>query len=141
MGMLPSGLPDIIADEEDLVRFLTQSSHFNIFQEPPIKPSAFLPSPKDLETSICRHGIDPAERLWQCGVAAANGRKLYGAALFKAKSAKIAALQVGPDEPPDRHAVIKGWPVMDYDADLQKAKRKEKAILLASQSSFIPMFK
>jgi hypothetical protein len=50
-------------------------------------------------------------------------------------------LQVEPDEPPDRHAVIKGWPVMDYDADLQRAKRKEKAILLASQSAFIPVFK
>ena len=48
MGTLPSGLPDLIGDEEDLARFLTQRSHFNAIMA---KPAAFLPSRKDRETS------------------------------------------------------------------------------------------
>ena len=27
--MLPSGLPELVADDEDLARFLTSSNHFN----------------------------------------------------------------------------------------------------------------
>src|SRR5208282_3685182 len=110
MGILRSGLPDVIEDEEDLARFLTQSDHFNILSDVPVRPSAFLPSTKDRKTSVCRHGKQPLERLRAIGLVAATGRKLYGAAIFKAKTVREAALQVEPDEPPDRHAVIKGWP-------------------------------
>jgi hypothetical protein len=46
--MLPSGLPEQIQDEEDLARFLVQSSQFTTTS---VKPSAFLPNPKDRETS------------------------------------------------------------------------------------------
>ena len=42
--MLPSGLADIVEDEEDVARFLTSSKQFNAVM---IKPSAFLPNPKD----------------------------------------------------------------------------------------------
>jgi hypothetical protein len=41
-------------------------------------------------------------------------------------------LNVVADEPPPRHAVIRGWPVIDNDPDLQKARHKEKALILAS---------
>src|SRR6266568_2056238 len=40
--MLPSGLAEVVADEEDLARFLTQSSHFNTEI---VKPG-FLPVPR-----------------------------------------------------------------------------------------------
>ena len=29
MATLPSGLPDVVADDEDIARFLTQSNQFN----------------------------------------------------------------------------------------------------------------
>jgi len=58
--MLASGLPDIVADDEDLARFLTSSSQFNIRMA---KPAAFLPSASDRETSVFRHGAEPLREL------------------------------------------------------------------------------
>ena len=104
MGMLPSGLPEHIGDEEDLARFLTQSHQFNATMA---KPSAFLPGPKDRETSVSRHGREPLERLWEIGLAAAGTRKLYGAAILKARAVRAAQLEVLADEPPPRHAAIR----------------------------------
>ena len=37
MATLPSGLPDHVADGEDLARFLTSSSHFNAVMVKPVK--------------------------------------------------------------------------------------------------------
>jgi hypothetical protein len=58
--MLASGLPEIVADDEDLARFLTSSNHFNVRM---VKPAAFLPSSDD-ETSVFRHGAEPRADLW-----------------------------------------------------------------------------
>jgi hypothetical protein len=66
--MLPSGLLEEIDDDEDLARFLVQSSHFSTTS---VKPSAFLPSPKDGETSVSRHGREtyvPPDRLFGCDI-------------------------------------------------------------------------
>jgi len=123
--MLPSGLPDLVGDQEDLARFLTQSSHFNAAMP---KPAAFLPSPKSQETSVSRHGSEPADQLWQIGRAAAGDRPLYGAAIFKAFNARAAQLDVSSKEPPARHAVVRGWPWIDADPDLAKAQQKERAV-------------
>ena len=43
MGMLPSGLPNIVGDDEEITRFLTQSSHYNSAMP---KPAAFMPDRK-----------------------------------------------------------------------------------------------
>jgi len=131
MATLPSGLSDIVADEEDLARFLTQSSQFNAFMA---KPAAFLPNPKDRETSVSRHGSEPREGLWAIGFAAAAGRNLHGAAIVKAIVIRATQLEVLADEPPPRHAVIRGWPWDEIDPELQKAKQKEIAAIIASQA-------
>jgi hypothetical protein len=137
--MLPSGLSEHIADEEDLARFLTQSSHYNTVM---VKPSAFLPnksSEGNYETSVSRHGREPNDRLRAIGqVVAGNSRRLHGAALFKAQIVRSAQLEVLADEPPDRHAVIRGWP-LDDDPELQKAKQKERAVAIASFTEFLPL--
>lgn len=127
---MPSGLPEQIDDGEDIARFLTQSSHFTSDQ---VKPAAFLPSSRDQETSVSRHGKDPVERLKTLGKLAASERALYGAALLKAIGVRGSSLSVSADEPPDYHAVIRNWPV-DDDPALQKAKQKELALQLASLS-------
>ena len=131
MVNLPSGLPDEIDDKEDLARFLTQSGHFKRIL---VKPAAFLPNPKDRETSVSRHGRKPQEDLWKLGAeaVAASGRTLYGAAILKAADVRAAGLEVYSDEPPARHAAIRDWPWIDNDLDLQKAQQKEHAVLLAS---------
>lgn len=129
MVTLPSGLPDVLADDEDIARFLTQSSQFNTTM---VKPAAFLPNPKDRETSVSRHGREPAERLWQIGITAAGERTLHGAALFKAHVVRNAGLELAADEPPELHAAIRGWPWLDNDPELQKGQQKVRAILIAS---------
>jgi len=98
MATLPSGLEEIIADDEDLARYLTSSSQFNAIM---VKPAAFLPNPKDRETSVFRHGSEPLDRLWAIGVEhAAGGRNLHGAAICKARHVRAAQLEVIAGEPP-----------------------------------------
>jgi hypothetical protein len=129
--MLPSGLPEIIADEEDLARFLTQSSQFTASMA---KPSAFLPNPKDRETSVFRHASDPREALWEIGLSIAGERKLYGAAIVKANIVRESQLEVLSDEPPPRHAVITSWPWDAPDPEMLKARQKEIALIIASRA-------
>lgn len=126
--MLPSGLSDHVDDNESLARFLLQSNQFNAVM---VKPAALLPNPKDRETSVSRHGREPLACLWEIGLAAAGTRTLYGAAIFKAHVVRNAQLEVMADEPPPRHAVIQGWPWIESDPELQKAKQKELAVLVA----------
>ena len=127
--MLASGLPDSVADDEDLARFLTQSNHFNTQVA---KPAAFLPQPSSRNTSVSRHARVPLNDLKALGTAAAGTRKLYGAALFKAADVRSACLAVESSEPPLRHAVIAGWPWNDADPEMQKARQKELAVQLCS---------
>jgi hypothetical protein len=134
MATLPSGLPNLVADEEDLARFLTQSSHFNALMA---KPAAFLPGLKGRETSVSRHGSEPLEDLWTIGLHAAGDRNLYGAAIFNARAVRSAQLEVVADEPPPRHAAIRGWPWIEGDPELQKAAQKERATLIASQAALV----
>ncbi|MGA2261327.1 MAG: hypothetical protein ABSH28_07820 [Acidobacteriota bacterium] len=131
MAILPSGLSDIVADEEDLARFIIQSSHLSAFMA---KPAAFLPSPRDRETSVSRHGSEPSEGLWAIGLAAAGERCLYGAAIVKARVIRSVQLEVLADEPPPRHAVIRAWPWDEPDPEQQKAKQKLIAAIIASQA-------
>jgi hypothetical protein len=123
--MLASGLPDGVADDEDLAPFNAQMA----------KPAAFLPSPSDRETSVFRHGSEPIDVLWAIGREhVAINRTLHGAAIVKASDIRTALLDVVADEPPPRHAAIRGWPWLDDDPELQKARRKERALQVASKA-------
>ena len=133
MQTTPSGLPEQVGDGEDLVRFLTQSNHYNSTQ---VKPAAFLPTPVDQETSVSRHGREPQDRLRKIGLQAAGDRTLHAAAFLKAKVVRSTSLGVLAAEPPDFHAVIKKWPT-DADPVLQKAKQKEQAIILANSAELL----
>ncbi|HEY3321498.1 MAG TPA: hypothetical protein VGP72_13605 [Planctomycetota bacterium] len=122
-------MPEDIADDEDLARFLVQSNQFDSVI---VSPAAFMPSKKDHETSVFRHGREPRQQLWEIGRIATGNRKLYGAAILKASAVRAALLDIVPDEPPDRHAVIRNWPWLENDPAMQKAQQKERAALLAS---------
>ncbi len=127
--MLPSGLPEQIDNDEDVARFLVYGRQFSSTS---VKPAAFLPNPKDGETSVSRHGREPADQLWQLGREAAGNRTLHGAAIIKAATVREATLELVADEPPERHAVIRGWPLLEADQELQQAKQKELAVFLAA---------
>lgn len=133
--MLPSGLPELVGDSEDLARFLTSSSQFNSQMA---KPSAFLPAPRDRETSVFRHSSEPQAQLWQIGDEhAAASRTVHGSAIVKTIDVRLVGLSVLADEPPPRHAAIRDWPWHDSDPELQKAKQKERAALVASKALLV----
>jgi len=136
MATLQSQLDEIVADDEDLSRFLTSSSQFNSVG---IKLGAFLPNPKDRETSVFRHASEPRLQLWQLASEMVAGeRTVHGAAIVKAQHVRAAKLTVLASEPPPRHAAIVGWPWIEADPDEQKAQQKELAALIASQATFVP---
>jgi len=135
VAILPSGLEEIIADDEDLARYLTSSSQFSTAV---VKPAAFLPNPKDRETSVFRHESEPRDRLWAIGIEhVAGGRTLHGAAICKAHRIRAAQLEVTAAEPPPRHAAIRGWPFSETDPELQKAKQKELALMISSKAEMV----
>lgn len=135
METLSSGLPKQVGDEEDLARFIASSSHFN--SKGP-KPAAFLPSPKDRETSVFRHGAQPSNELWALAQHLEFGdRNLHGVAIVKALHVRKAKLEIVEDEPPIRHAVIRGWPWDWADPVMQKGKQLEMAQAAASESFLI----
>lgn len=132
MDALPSGLPEVIGDAEDLARFLTSSSQFNTRM---VKPAAFLPNPANRETSVFRHGSEPRAGLLEIGTTHILGdRTLHGAAICKALHVRAARLEVAAKEPPPRHANIIGWPWSEADPELAKAERKELAALIAQHA-------
>lgn len=133
-GMLPSGLPERVHDDEDLARFLTSTSQFNAKM---VKPSTYFPNPKDSVTSVYRHGREPRNELWQIGDEhLSTVRRIYGVAFINAMQVRAASLDVVGEEPPPRHANIVGWPSVD-DPELQKAQQLERAALIAQHAEFV----
>ena len=57
---LSSGLPEHVGDGEDVARFLTSSGHYN---PTAVKLAAFMPNPRNGETSVFRHGAETLEAL------------------------------------------------------------------------------
>lgn len=132
--MLPSGLPELVADDEPLARFLTSSSLFNAAM---VKPAAYLPNPKDGSTSVFRHGADPRDSLLRIAKDHVLGqRTLHGVAICRARHVREAQLDVVADEPPVRHANIAGWPIAS-DPELTRARQKERALLIAQHAELL----
>jgi len=135
MATLPSLLDETVADGEPLARFLLSSSQFN---SGAVKASAFIPNPKDQESSVFRHGSEPREGLWAIAATeVARERTIYGAGILTAAQVREVKLAVNSAEPPPRHAVITGWPWFPSDPHDQKARQKELALLLASQATLV----
>ena len=133
--MLPSGLPEYVADSEPLSRFLTSDSHFNSAMA---KPAAFMPGPSDAKTSVFRQGMSTVGALWETadreiGVV----RRVRAAAVLTAGAVRQAQLDVEAHEPPLKHANIIGWPDVADDPELTRARRKEHALLLAQVAALL----
>lgn len=133
--MLPSGLPNHVADIEPLSRFITSDSQFNNAMP---KASAFMPGPVDAKTSVFRQRAEPLPALWEMAdreIGAA--RRVRAVAALTAADIRQARLDVEAQEPPPRHANIIGWPTVAHDPELSRAQRKELALLLAQSATLI----
>ena len=132
--MLPSGLPDEVAANEPLARFLTSDSQFN---QSMAKPAAFMPGPTDSKTSVFRQASQPVDLLWETADREIKGRRVRAAAMLAAADVRQAKLDVEAHEPPARHANIVGWPTTSGDPALTKARCKEFALLLAQAADLV----
>ena len=107
--------------DEGLTRFIFSRNHFSSGR---VKPDAFLPHRDTLETSVFRAiGMDPSgirERGMMVGEK--SGRSLKAWADVSAGVVFDAGLDVRPDNFPERHAAIIGWP-----------RQKDEQISLAQQ--------
>lgn len=135
---LPSGLPEQVDGKEDLARFLTSSNHYN---SSGVKPTAFLPNPKNGETSVFRHGAEPLDSLRAIAQKeVGTDRNIHGAAIVQASVVTSIRLEVRAKEPPLRHADIVGWPWNHEDPLWGKAERKELAARIAQKAAHPVMF-
>lgn len=129
---LPSGLPEQVSDDEDVARFMTSSGHYNASA---VRPAAFLPNPKNGETSVFRHGAEPLDELKRIAQKEVGAeRHIHGAAIVKAGVIRMVELEVRAKEPPHRHADIIGWKWSVDDPEIGKAEQKEIATLIAQKA-------
>ncbi len=96
-----------------------------------MKSSAFLPEPNSLETSVFRTiGLNEKE-IWTIGeyhVAQPRGHTLRGRGEVLTQVPRRLGLNVRPDNQPERHAAIVGWPV-------EKDRQQLLAIELAEEAT------
>jgi hypothetical protein len=117
-------------DAEPLSRFLLSKSRCSV-KTMRVKPAAFLPEPNSLETSVFRTlGLNP-EEIWAIGehhVAQPTGHTLRGRGQVLAQVPRRLGLKVRPDNQPERHAAIVGWPA-------EKDRQQMLAIELAEEAT------
>ncbi len=133
--MLPSGLPEYVADTEPLSRFLTSDSYFNTAMA---KAAAFMPGPVDMKTSVFRQVPEPLPALWEIADREIGpDRRVRAVAVLSAADVRQATLEVEAHEPPPGHANIIGWPNAANDRMVNKARCKEFALLLAQAANLV----
>jgi hypothetical protein len=128
---LPSGLPEIVANEEPISRFLTSRNHYNTTV---VKPSAFIPNPKDGCLSVARHNAEPIEESERMAREDFNLPKASGVAQLAALAFRKEGLDFRADDTPQRHADVIGWPWREDDPEYGKSERKMIAAALAQQA-------
>jgi hypothetical protein len=114
---------EVPEQDEILSRFIFSDRHFRRGRGE-VKPDAFLPLPELLETSIYRAaGLDRSEIQAAGGIAGASrAGSLKAWADVLAGVVLEVGLSVRPDNQPERHAAIIGWP-----------DKKDEQIVLAQQ--------
>jgi hypothetical protein len=121
------GVPE---QDEILSRFIFSDSHFRRGQGG-VKPVPFLPSPESLETSVFRGtGLTRSEIRAAGDVAGEpRGRTLKAWGDVLAGVVFGVGLNVRPDNVPERHAAIIGWPEQK-DAQISLAQQLAEAATL-----------
>ena len=117
---------------EILARFILQRNWYRP-SDNTVKYAAFIPNPKNMETSVFRITGISDEQVWLIGereVATKRGKPVLGRADIKVYDVVSQDLKVYSAEPPERHANITGWPK-------EKSAQKLIAIKLAEKARFI----
>jgi len=115
---------------DDLTRFIFHKSY--VRADNTVRGEAFLPNPKNDETSVfIISGISDKE-IWEIGdtkVAAHRSETLQGRADINENNILNNNLILSRDKPPERHANIIGWPKGKSERKLIALELASKAIL------------
>jgi len=120
-----------VAILETLSRFILRRDWYRP-SDNTVKYAAFLPNPKNGETSVFRISGISDNKVWDLGdreVAKDPNKPILGRANISASNVVAKGLEVLPSEPPERHANIIGWPE-------EKSKQKLIALELAAEAHF-----
>jgi len=116
---------------ETLSRFILQKDWYRP-SDNSVKHAAFMPNPKNGETSVFRISGISHKEVWDIGdreVAKIRNKPILGRADIGASNVMAKDLKVLPIEPPVRHANITGWPE-------EKSKQILIALELAAEAHF-----
>lgn len=120
-----------VAISEFLSRFILKKEWYKP-SDNRVRYAAFLPNPKNGETSVFRISDISDKEVWDIGdreVAKDPNRPILGRADVSASNVVTKGLEILPSEPPERHANIVGWPG-------EKSKQKLIALELAAEAHF-----
>ena len=159
---VPAKEPALVANGEPLSRFLVSSKCLNRTdpKKPRLTPFAFIPQ-REIKFSVFRirdwsltelraKGVEIADRREQRAkeLALADGRDypdskrsihLYGAGIVSGQDVRDSGLDVKPDEPPQKHAIIVGWPPLVGNNRQDEAVQMLYALKLLSRARFLPL--
>jgi hypothetical protein len=116
---------------EVLSRFIMQTNWYRL-SDNRVRYAAFMPNPKNGETSVYRISGISGREVWEIGdreVGLRRDKPILGRADIGASFVITKGLNVVPSEPPIRHANIIGWPE-------QKSEQRLVAIELAAEAIF-----
>jgi len=116
---------------EVLSRFIMQTNWYRL-SDNRVRYAAFMPNPKNGETSVYRISGISGREVWEIGdrkVGPKRDKPILGRADIGASFVITRGLNVVPSEPPIRHANIIGWPE-------QKSEQRLVAIELAAEAIF-----
>ncbi len=94
-----------VISTEILSRFVLQKTYIRANNT--VRPAAFLPNPKNGETSVFRISGITDNKVWDIGdreVATKQGKPIFGRADIETSNVVSKDLKVISSEPPERHA-------------------------------------
>jgi len=116
---------------EVLSRFIMQTNWYRL-SDNCVKYAAFMPNPKNGETSVFRISGISERDIWKIGdreVGVLRNKPVLGRADIVPSFVFTKSLKVVPSEPPVRHANIVGWPE-------EKSEQTLIALQLAAEAIF-----
>jgi len=119
-----------VIPSEVLSRFIMQMNWFRP-SDNRVRYAAFMPNPKNGETSVFRISSISDREVWEIGgreVGLKRDKPLLGRADIGASFVITKELNVMPSEPPVRHANIAGWPEEKSEQRLVALELAAKAI-------------
>jgi len=120
-----------VTPSEVLSRFIMQTNWYRL-SDNRVRYAAFMPNPKDGETSVYRICGILEREVWEIGdreVGLKRYKPVLGRADIGASFVMMKGLSVVPSEPPARHANIVGWPE-------EKSEQRLVALELAAEAIF-----